>query len=570
MTFYDTPASARFPIYTRSNAGEVLPDPVSPLGWTLVWAGAILDGWRDGDIRVGQFAEDELAGDYSPVAGLFNGYFYINATIVRVFGERSGAGSAAIDAAFFGNRADTPPHVAHPDDMSDEATARIGEVTGWAMSVTDLPDLRDDRDRAAATRAARPDLLTLSDAALIERARSFLPEIRWLFNQHARVSGLTAIGPTIVGMTVGAIDPSLVMRTVSGTGDVDSALPGQAMWDLSRTVRASSVLTEIFDGGADGLMDRLTAEPDAGAFLAAFDEFLVTFGSRGPNEWDIGVEVWETKPSLALSLIDRMRQSTDVDDPRARLQTLIDDRAVATAEAHAALAGSPEALGMFMAGQQSALVFLAARERAKTTIIKVIHEVRMSLRELGRRMQADGLIDSVSDVFLIHVNELDAFAVDPGSFVGLINERRALMADLRTREPHYFVDGTQPVPGLDTLPRKADRHVSLAAAGDVLQGAPGCNGIARGRARVILDSADPLALEPGDVLIAPVTDPSWTPLFVPAAAVVVDVGAMNSHAIIVSREMGIPCVVSLTDATRMIPDGAMVEVNGMTGTVTLL
>ncbi|MBE7194688.1 MAG: phosphoenolpyruvate-utilizing protein, partial [Gordonia polyisoprenivorans] len=81
---------------------------------------------------------------------------------------------------------------------------------------------------------------------------------------------------------------------------------------------------------------------------------------------------------------------------------------------------------------------------------------------------------------------------------------------------------------------------------------------------------DPSALEPGDILVAPITDPSWTPLFVAAAAVVVDVGAPFSHAAIVSRELGIPCVVSATEATKRITDGAMVEVDGTAGTVTLL
>lgn len=92
----------------------------------------------------------------------------------------------------------------------------------------------------------------------------------------------------------------------------------------------------------------------------------------------------------------------------------------------------------------------------------------------------------------------------------------------------------------------------------------------RGIARVVLDPCDPTAHQPGDVLVAPMTDPAWTPLFVPAGAVVVDVGAALSHAIIVSREHGIPCVVSATDATRKIPDGAMIEVNGESGVVKLL
>ena len=86
---------------------------------------------------------------------------------------------------------------------------------------------------------------------------------------------------------------------------------------------------------------------------------------------------------------------------------------------------------------------------------------------------------------------------------------------------------------------------------------------------MVLDPSDPTALEPGDVLIAPITDPAWTPLFVPAAAVVVDVGAQLSHAVIVSRELGIPCVVSVIGGTRLIPDGAQVTVDGTAGTVTV-
>ena len=87
---------------------------------------------------------------------------------------------------------------------------------------------------------------------------------------------------------------------------------------------------------------------------------------------------------------------------------------------------------------------------------------------------------------------------------------------------------------------------------------------------MVLHPSDPFALEPGDVLIAPITDPAWTPLFVPAAAVVVNVGAQVSHAVIVGRELGIPCVVSVQHATLRIPDGALVQVDGTNGTVTML
>ncbi|HYT40279.1 MAG TPA: PEP-utilizing enzyme, partial [Acidimicrobiia bacterium] len=103
-----------------------------------------------------------------------------------------------------------------------------------------------------------------------------------------------------------------------------------------------------------------------------------------------------------------------------------------------------------------------------------------------------------------------------------------------------------------------------------LSGRPGSPGVATGRARVVHDVAEATALEPGDILVAPTTDLSWTPLFPAAAAVVVETGTLHSDAVIVSRELGIPCVPSTAAATLRIPDGAMVTVDGNAGTVTML
>ena len=121
-----------------------------------------------------------------------------------------------------------------------------------------------------------------------------------------------------------------------------------------------------------------------------------------------------------------------------------------------------------------------------------------------------------------------------------------------------------------TSRRSTASGAGAVAVGTVLAGVPGCPGRATGRARVVLHPSDPAGLQPGEVLVAATTDPSWTPLFVGAAAVVVDVGTALSHAVIVSRELGIPCVVSVNGATATIPDGAVVTVDGSTGTVTVI
>ena len=106
--------------------------------------------------------------------------------------------------------------------------------------------------------------------------------------------------------------------------------------------------------------------------------------------------------------------------------------------------------------------------------------------------------------------------------------------------------------------------------GDELQGISGSPGMATGRARIITDPRHAQALEPGDVLVAPLTDPAWTPLFLPAKVIVIEVGAPMSHAMIVSREFGLPCVTGVADATTRIPEGALLQIDGNTGIITVL
>lgn len=111
-----------------------------------------------------------------------------------------------------------------------------------------------------------------------------------------------------------------------------------------------------------------------------------------------------------------------------------------------------------------------------------------------------------------------------------------------------------------------------AAAGDTLTGLGVSAGVATGRARIVADvlAAADRDIEPGEILVAPFTDAPWTPLFIPAGAVVVETGGVLSHAATVAREFGIPCVVMVKGATALISDGDLVEVDGMAGTVRIL
>jgi pyruvate,water dikinase len=427
-----------------------------------------------------------------------------------------------------------------PEDWheSPENTAKMG---AWMQEVLtgDLDVLLDDQAAVNRLRADRPDLTRLTDYELVERARGLLPEVRRLFERHLTVTAGASIGPGILAAIAEAMgDPSIALRLITGVGDVDSALPSRAMWNLSRL------------------------DPESDEFRSQFDAFLREYGSRGPNEWDIISDVWETKPALAVSLINVMRKQDDDGDPAARSAAGVAEREVLTSRIREALAGDAETLAQFEAGLSSSHTYLAGRERAKTNIIKVINEIRVSFREVARRHDV-----GVTEFHMLLADELDAFLNSPDDFHSRLTQRALEYEALFDLEPPFIVHGT--VPPLSTWAHKGGTGVAVSEAGDVLHGVPGCAGVVTGTARVILDPSDPMALEPGDILVAPFTDPAWTPLFVPAAGVVVNVGAQVSHAIIVSRELGIPCVVSVTGATESIPDGATVTVDGGAGTVTV-
>ena len=569
----DRAPSKRWPHYTRANAGEVLSVSASPLSQQFCWENGILLGWRDGYVRGGNYTLDEFTDGEPEVCGFFAGYFYINLANVRMQAVRSPLLTVEqLDLAFFGDHPEVPPYEAHPSDDRPEMAEGILAHLGWVMTNTSIPEVDAEKVMTIALRQARPDLSTLSDAGLLTRARMFQPLLRKLFDSHTPPSSDSAIAPGILGAVCAALgEPETAMKLIAGIGDVDSAEPSYRMWELSRSVNASSEITKEFNAGVAGLLARLQASSNADAkkFVADFAQFIVEFGSRGPNEWEISADTWETKPEYALVVIDRIRLQSDTESPKIRNARKAEERKALTEDIRAKVKPLGEELAGQLEGALIASSQMAIRERTKTNIIRALHEVRMAFRELGRRRAAEGTLKDPHHVFALLDSELDQFLFEGASMKDTLAARHAQWQELQLLEPPFFIKNGI-VPPLSEYKKKGQSNAAKAGVGEVVQGVPGCTGQYVGRARVILDPTEPGDLEPGDVLIAPNTDPAWTPLFMSCGAVVVNVGAAISHAIIVSRELGLPCVVSATDATVRIPNGALIEVNGDNGAVTIL
>jgi rifampicin phosphotransferase len=567
-----TPPSDRFPIYTRANVGENWPGPVTTLSYTSMGGPLLEQAWRDALVRFGAFDADEFAADQEMIA-VFYGWPYLNLSVQRVFGVRMpGADPSVMDAAFFGPAAEgVPPYEADPRDESPVHTERIIKTIEWALSVKELPAIDKWKADAAQWRNERPDLSTLTDRELYDYAKPFYwDRFLALLTEHMFI---IQVGSVPIGMIYAAAqqlgDPSLANHAIGGFGDVDSAAPTYAMWDISRFVAGSNTLTQAFESGADGALERIRAldDPDARQFVADFDRFIYEHGARCSNEYELAELSWETRPDVPITFIDRMRLQPDSSSPRAATTRLIAQRQATSKTMLDQLDSDPAARAQLELGLKAAELFLPYRERAKTALIKVLHEARMALQEMGRRMVKAGHLERPGEFTLLKHEEFAAFLDDPAAWRDELIQRRRWLTELAELHPPFITVGLPQPPS--TWRKQGVEHLEPAGVGEVLTGIGTCSGSATGRARVITDPADAGELEPGDVLVAPWTDPMWTPLFISAAAVVVDVGAPLSHAAIVSRELGIPCVVSAPHASRRIPDGATITVDGSSGTVTV-
>ena len=541
----DNPPSGKWPLYTRGNIGEVFPEVVLPFTWDLIGQAAE-DGWREAFVRMGLVADgDFVESEPMTILGVFGGYGYINASYVRMLGVRAPGGDVAtIDRTFFGG-SDAPAYVERPGDKNMRTSLKLGATILRLLNTTSIPALEADKVKVERFISKYPGAASdrePTDDELIDYCHSFRPFFQALFARHIENTFSDAlVSAALADLVTKAGKDDRLVAILGGIGDIESAAPAAAMWELSRL------------------------DADDPTWSGRFDSFLADFGTRGPNEWDLGSDPWAFRPEMARAAIDAMRPVSADRSPAAHHAELVAEREAAVAEVRSELNRIDRF--QFDKALASTIVFSQARARSKTTVIKAIHAVRRAQAELHTRAEARGGVAERWKSCLLNVDEFVRYVADPSSELATIEERVPLYERLDTLVPPFIIDGE--VPPIDTWDSR-DGATDAVAAGDEIAGIPGCPGVARGRARIVLDAGDPRGLGPGDVLVAPITDPSWTPLFLAAEAVVVDVGAVMSHAIIVSRELGIPCVVSATGATRSIPDGALVEVDGNAGIVRIL
>ena len=537
---FDTPIDPRFPTFLATNLSEALPGPFSPSS-----ASATVRGLRAGGVtiaerlRPGGIVQREIAMRTVAVfahrlyGGITSAHFMAETvpfvkppTVVRNSGY---FGPSMASLPIFGE--ERPPTETSSARKQLRTVRNIG-VFGVNLVGLSAGSARDTREYLADVdrleRLVGDDVTQLDDRRLLS--------IILLARDHVVHGWVLA---SVSFMLCAAFN--VLLRGLCGRDTAPLAGPQLVS---ARSVEAVQRLVAAAQG--DPNVVRLLAEPgerlgklavDAPEFHSAVLAELELIGHRGPAEVEMLSTSYADNPELLVRMVARAMSAPPappISEPR---------------QPQIPLRAKPVAV---LATRQ-----LRDREVRRDKMVRAIWVLRGLLREYGRRLVDAGIFDTVDDVFYLLVDELDAPAPDVPD---LVARRRAEQRRLNTVVPPTVFSGSwQP----------SSTSSPALTSGDRLRGVGVCGGRVRGRVRIVRpETIDDL--QPGEILVAEVTDVGYTAAFCYAAAVVTELGGPMSHAAVVAREFGFPCVVDAQGATWSLPSGALVEVDGTTGEIHVL
>lgn len=349
---------------------------------------------------------------------------------------------------------------------------------------------------------------------------------------------------------------SLASVLVTGLGDVSSAEHSYRLWELSRQARQlPQVMAFLRQGTWTGWQQRLAST----AFAEAWQEFLETYGHRAIYEVEMANPRWREQPDYLFAVLAAYAQMPQAQAPFTP-QTQAQQRQEAEYGVLRHLSWWQRL--WFRLVLQRARAFSRLRENSKSHLVQLIDIGRLLALRAGWFLVQDGLLEDIDAVFELEMEEVLAAlhgTLPPEVIRQRITQRRLARQRDATRQPPDLFVGARPV-----------YTANLAPHGLVLSGLPSSPGRVTGTARVLYTPHEQARLQPGEILVAPSTDPGWTPLFLLASGLVMETGGYLSHGAIVAREYGIPAVINVPLATQRIADGSTICLDGAQGTVQLL
>ena len=348
-------------------------------------------------------------------------------------------------------------------------------------------------------------------------------------------------------------DGALASELVTGIERLPSAEPALELHALSEQIAGSGELADVFRSGADDrtALEALRNHP----LYQELTQFLRRHGHRGVAEAELSKPCWREDPMQVVALLRNHLRPGAVTPVDIR-----ERQRLAHQEAMRRLDGLSAWRRFWLRRLISrARTGFLQRERMKDLVIRRLDRSRRIYRELNRRLLQRGLTTSTNDMFFLLWSEVHALltgANTPEQSAEIVERRRRDYRWSQQVEVPKIQEGTPRTLDAQTLPHRLE-----------LDGLGVSPGMVTGLARVVTDLRRGAYIEPGEILVAPVTDVAWTPLFSQAAGLVVEVGGLLSHGSIVAREYGVPAVVGVSGATKTIRTGDRIRLDGARGQV---
>ena len=523
--------------WTRTNTAEATPDLLTALEWDVFGSG-LEQGFIQSMVDFGVLGKSERAVSEDPnerMTSVFYGRQAVNVGLLRqVLARLPGLSPDDLERDLLGSvrpglvrEASSPgrwPSIAVrlPLQMLglDRRVKRLhaDQLRWWQTEVLDVY-----RCNATATGSA------------IERLDRSSQRYASAFTVHSIVRFLLPVAEKLVHDMTEAVDrPDLTNQVLAGHGDLSEMALAKHIWEVGQGDRT-------------------------------LDGFVREYGFHGPRTGNLTAHSWREQPEQVERLAARMRTRLDIPDPTESERRAQLARSSATTELFRATPPGKRRLLKFALQRAGGLT--RKLELGKAAYLMGLDGARAAARELGVELNACGVMGDPEDVFFLTRQELHHCGKVPSSGV-------ASLISFRQTERVRYAQGEIPISFTgDPDLRTTVEHAASAIRPDTrveLTGAVGGGGVVHGRARIVLDSNDDVEFEAGDVLVCKFTDPSWTPLFMMASGVVIDIGSFSSHGAVVARELGIPYVIGTGEGTSLIREGDVIEVDGPGGLVRVL
>ena len=586
-----TTNAAKRVIWTNANIAENFPEPVTPLLYSIVRRGYAAY-FRNLGLGFGISRRRIAAMNdaFEHIVGVHGGRLYYNLSNIHTLISLA-PGGAWLTRAFnqFVGATQFPPAHDLPEQGRIERYLeflRVAFNTAWRYLHVQSGLIRFEitvDDFCARTQLA--ELTHKSTENLLTHLREFLVIRlqRWNDAALADVAAMVCYG--LLQRQLGRWLPdsclpdaaNLHNNLLVGLPGLASHAPVEELWLLSRRVRDNAVLAELFArNDANALLQRLR-EPSFAAFHAELQTYLEDWGFRSSGELMLTRPSPEEDPRQTLELL-RNYAALESPSPQQQLMEQAAKRKAATNEVAHRLSPNMQLRCLPFSRAWRFRMLLAAaqgsirlRERARQKQAKLYVRLRHIVLKIGQHLVATGCMAQAEDVLYLECDELDALlsghAMFPYDVADLIRQRRTAHQTLSAMTPpDSFESGWG-----EYLSHQAGMaDTPDCEQGLRLQGTGVCGGRITANAAVLADASEACKMQQGDIVVTRQTDPGWACVFFLARGLVIERGGMLSHGAIIARELGIPAVVGVRDATRRIVNGSRISLDGDCGVVDIL